>query len=52
VNQNLQVFIQVVEKQSFSRAAEELHMTQPAVRQYIRNLEIEMGTKLLDRNHK
>lgn len=52
MNQNLQVFIQVVEKQSFSRAAEELHMTQPAVSQYIRNLEIEMGTKLLDRNHK
>lgn len=48
----LEVFIAVVEKQSFTRAAEALHMTQPAVSQYIRSLEQVLGTKLLDRSNK
>lgn len=52
MNQYLQVFIQVAEKQNFSRVAEDLHMTQPAVSQYIRILETKMGTKLLDRTSK
>lgn len=52
MKQSLEVFIRVVEKESFSKAAEDLHMTQPAVSQYIRSLEEEMGTRLLERNNK
>lgn len=48
----LEVFITVAEKQSFTRAAEMLHMTQPAVSQYVRSLEQTLGTKLLDRSNK
>lgn len=52
MDQHLLVFITVVEKQNFSRAAEALHMTQPAVSQYIQTLEQSMGAKLLDRSNK
>lgn len=52
VDQQLLVFVTVVEKQNFSRAAEILHMTQPAVTQYIQTLERDMGTKLLERSNK
>jgi DNA-binding transcriptional LysR family regulator len=52
MDQYLTVFITVAEKQSFSRAAEVHHMTQPAVSQYIRSLEERMGTKLLERSNK
>lgn len=48
----LKVFVTVSEHQNFSRAAEELHMTQPAVSQYIRTLEQTMGTRLLERTNK
>jgi len=52
MDQYLEVFIKVVEKENFSKAAEELHMTQPAVSQYIRNLEEAVGTRLLERSNK
>ncbi|MBO0993841.1 LysR family transcriptional regulator [Bacillus sp. SD088] len=52
MDQHLQVFVTVAEKQNFSRAAEELHMTQPAVSQYIRALEDSMGIRLLERTNK
>ncbi len=52
MDQPLYVFITVVEKKNFSRAAEALHMTQPAVSQYIKALEQTYGVKLLDRNNK
>ncbi len=52
MDQQLAVFVTVAEKQNFSRAAEELHMTQPAVSQYIQALERAMGTKLLERSNK
>lgn len=52
IDQHLQVFIVVVEKGNFSRAAEELHMTQPAVSQYIQALERSIGTRLLERSNK
>ncbi|MEK3889295.1 LysR family transcriptional regulator [Bacillus sp. FSL K6-3431] len=52
MDQQLLVFITVVEKQNFSRAAEELHMTQPAVSQYIQGFEREIGTRLLERSNK
>lgn len=52
MDQQLQVFVTVVEMGNFSRAAEKLHMTQPAVSQYIQSLERTMGIKLLERNNK
>lgn len=52
MDQHLQVFVHVVEKENFSRTAEELHMTQPAVSQYIRSLEEMIGTRLLERTNK
>ncbi|TCS83464.1 LysR family transcriptional regulator [Tepidibacillus fermentans] len=52
MKQYLEVFVMVAEKKNFSRAAEELHMTQPAVSQYIRALEESMGTRLLERSNK
>lgn len=48
----LLVFIAVAEKKNFSRAAEELHMTQPSVSQQIQLLERNLGTKLLNRTNK
>ncbi len=52
MDQHLQVFVTVAEKQNFSRAAEKHHMTQPAVSQYIRAFEETIGTRLLERNNK
>lgn len=52
MDQHLQVFVTVAEKRNFSRAAEELHMTQPAVSQYIRTFEERFGTRLLERTNK
>lgn len=52
MDRHLQVFVTVAEKQNFSRAAEEHHMTQPAVSQYIRLFEETIGTRLLERNNK
>ncbi|MBB6669909.1 LysR family transcriptional regulator [Cohnella nanjingensis] len=48
----LQVFSAVAELRNFSRAAERLHMTQPAVSQHIRALEEALETRLLERNNK
>ncbi|KUO51285.1 MAG: transcriptional regulator [Desulfitibacter sp. BRH_c19] len=52
MQQQLQVFLAVVDKKNFSRAAEALHMTQPAVSQYIQTLEATIGTRLLERTNK
>ena len=52
MDQALLVFVTVVEKKSFTRAADALHMTQPAVSQYIQALERSVGAKLLDRSSK
>src|SRR5437667_118351 len=46
----LQAFCEVVERKSFSQAAERLGVTQPAVSLQIRSLEKRLGTKLLDRS--
>ena len=48
INQ-LEVFLSVAQEKSFSRAAEALHRTQPAVSQAIRRLEVELGESLTDR---
>ncbi|MCQ6559081.1 LysR family transcriptional regulator [Paenibacillus mendelii] len=52
MDQSLLVFVTVAEKRSFTRTAEELHMTQPAVSQYVQTLEKTTGAKLLDRSNK
>lgn len=52
MDQHLHVFITVADKENFSRAAEEHHMTQPAVSQYIRALEEQIGSRLLERSNK
>ncbi|KLR72266.1 MULTISPECIES: LysR family transcriptional regulator [Geobacillus] len=52
MDQLLYVFVKVVEKGNFTKAAEELHMTQPAVSQHIQTLERLFDTKLLDRTNK
>lgn len=52
MDQQLQIFITVAEKKSFSQAAKEHHMTQPAVSQYIRQFEDQFGTRLLERSNK
>lgn len=52
MDQALEVFVAVVDKGNFTRAAEELLMTQPAVSQYIQALERSVGTKLLERTNK
>jgi len=51
VNQ-LEVLLAVANEQSFSRAAQTLHRTQPAVSQAIRRLEVELGEPLFDRSSK
>jgi DNA-binding transcriptional LysR family regulator len=51
INQ-LEVLVAVAQEKSFSRAAEVLNRTQPAVSQAIRRLELEIGEKLFDRSSK
>jgi DNA-binding transcriptional LysR family regulator len=51
INQ-LEVLIAIAQEKSFSRAAERLHRTQPAVSQAIRRLETEIGEPLFDRSSK
>jgi DNA-binding transcriptional LysR family regulator len=51
INQ-MEVFLAVAQEKSFSRAAETLHRTQPAVSQAIRRLETELGEALFDRSSK
>src|SRR5215469_8737740 len=46
----LQAFCEVVERKSFSQAAERLGVTQPAVSLQVRALEKRLGTQLLDRS--
>lgn len=47
--QSLQAFLAVADTQSFSRAAERLHLTQPAVSKRIATLESQLQTRLFDR---
>jgi DNA-binding transcriptional LysR family regulator len=46
----LRAFLAVAQQQHFRRAAESLHLSQPAVSRHIAELEAELGLKLFDRN--
>lgn len=50
-DRRLQVFRTVARLLSFTKAAETLHMTQPAVTFQVRQLEEYFGTRLFDRTH-
>ena len=45
----IEIFCSIVKHRSFSRAAEALFLTQPTVSGHMKNLESELGVKLLDR---
>ena len=45
----LNIFIKVVEAQSFSRAADQVLLTQPTVSSHISDLETHYGCRLIDR---
>ena len=45
----LQVFLTVATEKSFSRAAEKMFRTQPAISLALQKLETELGEKLIDR---
>ena len=48
----LRVFVEVARQKSFSRAAENIFLTQPTVSVRIKSLEDEVGTLLLDRSQR
>lgn len=50
-DRRLQVFYSVARHLSFTKAAEALHMTQPAVTFQVRQLEEQFNTRLFDRTH-
>jgi len=45
----LQYFLTVAQEQNFTRAAERLHVAQPALSRQVRQLEQELGVELLHR---
>lgn len=45
----LRVFLSVFKNRSFSRASEELHLTQPTISDHIKSLEEELNCRLFDR---
>ena len=52
MDQQLLAFVTVADEQNFTRAANKLHVSQPAISQHIQNLEQRLNVKLLDRTNK
>lgn len=50
MDQSLLAYVTVVEESNFTRAAEKLHISQPAISQHIHTLEQQLEVKLLDRS--
>ncbi len=48
----LQMFLTVADRQSFTRAAEVLHTSQPTISLQVKALEAEVGARLVDRTNK
>lgn len=48
--EQLRYFVRVLEARSFRRAAEVLHVSQPALSESIKSLERELGARLMDRD--
>src|SRR5215813_3843729 len=48
----LRLFAAVVQTGSFSRAADTLHISQPAISKGVRDFELQVGCRLLDRTSK
>ncbi len=51
-NPQLETFLCVVESGSFSKAAEKLYISAPAVIKQINSLESSLGLQLFDRSHR
>jgi len=52
VDQQLLAYVTTARLRSFSQAARELYLTQPAVSQHVLNLERTLGVRLLERNNR
>ncbi|MGD6818969.1 LysR family transcriptional regulator [Metabacillus sp. 84] len=48
----LKYFVEAVRQKNFTRAAEKMHVSQPALSKMIKSLEDELGVPLIIRNHK
>jgi DNA-binding transcriptional LysR family regulator len=51
-SQALKAFVSVAELNSFSLAADALHITQPAISKRIRSLEEQLDSRLFDRHNR
>ncbi|MGF9770818.1 LysR family transcriptional regulator, partial [Priestia aryabhattai] len=48
----IELIVRISETGSFTKAGEELHMTQPAVSRAVATIESQLGTKLIKRDKK
>jgi len=46
---HLKIFVSVYKNKSFTKASEELHISQPTISEHIKNLESSLGCRLFDR---